>query len=121
MIKLFNKNRTPKTHTVIKARLHFIDINGIEHLGDTYKYFDPKTINCTFLEWLSIEYKENGYLKEVSTNKHFSLYNIKEYWLEEVDNKIIHPKLINSIGCYQIYYTSKEVNERLVKESNNEN
>lgn len=109
------EQKSPVIHTVYQNQLKFVDVDNVEHNGPIYNYFDPETITCSMGEYLLIDIKEKGFIKDKTTREIYPLCQIKKFWFETINSANIYPTRDEFIGFSEMWYTAEEVAEREVK------
>ena len=111
MFNLFKKNKTEelteaikKTVTLRKFRPVFTTVDGNNHIGWEYKYGIVERLLCTIPEYIMIDIKRDGYIKD-HRNVMYPLANIISIdWTLE-DEKVAEDKFSE----WTVFVSEKEV------------
>lgn len=111
MFNWFKTNKTEKkteikrkTITLRKFKPVFTTIDGNTHIGNEYKYGIVERLLCTIPEYIMIDIKSDGYIKD-HRNVMYPLANIMSIdWTLE-DEKIVE----DSFNMYTIFVSEKEL------------
>lgn len=100
--KLFEK----KMVTVQKFRPVFVTVDGNTHIGCEYKYGIANRLRCSVPEYIMIDIKSDGYLKD-HRNVIYPLTNIVSIDWQLEDQKEIEDKF----DMYTIFLSNEEVEQ----------
>ena len=100
--KLFEK----KMVTVQKFRPVFTTVDGNTHIGINYKYGIANRLLCSVPEFIMIDIKDDGYIKD-DCGVMYPLANVVSINWDLIDEKEIEDKF----GEFQIFITKEEVDK----------
>lgn len=106
-MELFKKKLIQKKMvTVQKFKPVFATIDGNTHIGLEYNYGIANRLRCSVPEYMMIDIKRDGYLKD-HRNVMYPLSNIISIDWQLVDEKEVEDKF----GEYRIFLSKKEIEE----------
>lgn len=98
--------KKPKTITLQRFQPFFTTTDDVEHEGiDTYKWANADGLSCTVPEYLMIDIKSDGYMKDKKSVM-YPMQNIRSIEWKLIGEKVV---LDNFYHDYQIFFSNKEV------------
>lgn len=100
--------KKPKTITLQRFQPIFTTTDNVEHEGiDTYKWANADGLLCSVPEYLMIDIKSDGYMKD-KNDVMYPMQNIRSIEWKLLGEKVV---LDNFYHDYQIFFSSKEVSK----------